>query len=100
MRRDRQFAAIVSRWETNLSAFNDDYGCAAAPVRRRSSRIEARLFGSPEATAAPARGLWASVAFWRSLALVSLVDGRRDLTIALPALSRRRKTAGAAGGSN
>ena len=33
MRRDRQFAAIVSRWEANLSAFADEYEVAASPGR-------------------------------------------------------------------
>jgi len=59
MRRDRQFAAIVSRWETNLSAFNDDYD-VVSPGQETFKQIEARLFGEPEAVAVPSRGLWTS----------------------------------------
>lgn len=44
MRHDRPFAAIVSRWETNLSAFNDEYE-GVAPNRETFKQIEARLFG-------------------------------------------------------
>ncbi|EJL49176.1 hypothetical protein PMI09_05689 [Rhizobium sp. CF122] len=81
MRRDRQFAAIVSRWETNLSAFNDDYDIVS-PSQETFKQIEARLFGTPEAAPTPARGLWGSIVFWRCLALVSLLITVGALTIA------------------
>ncbi|NLS02115.1 anti-sigma factor [Rhizobium sp. P32RR-XVIII] len=71
MRRDRQFAAIVSRWETNLSAFADEYEVAASPGRETYKQIEARLFGESERSFS--RGLWNSAAFWRSLTFASLV---------------------------
>ncbi|TCU18039.1 anti-sigma factor [Rhizobium sullae] len=73
MRRDRQFAAIVSRWETNLSAFNDEYEVAATPDRETFKQIEARLFGEPELSRSFSRGLWNSAVFWRSLTFASLV---------------------------
>ncbi len=86
MRRDRQFAAIVSRWETNLSAFNDDYD-VVSPSQETFKQIEARLFGTPDATSAPSRGLWGSVIFWRCLALVSLLITVGSLTIATVAVA-------------
>ncbi|CCM74195.1 anti-sigma factor [Rhizobium mesoamericanum] len=86
MRRDRQFAAIVSRWETNLSAFNDDYD-VVSPGQETFKQIEARLFGSPETAPRPARGLWASIVFWRCLALVSLLITAGALTIATVAVA-------------
>jgi anti-sigma-K factor RskA len=73
MRRDRQFAAIVSRWETNLSSFTDEYEVAASPGRETYKQIEARLFGEPEVSRSFSRGLWNSAAFWRSLTFASLV---------------------------
>jgi len=86
MRRDRHFAAIVSRWETNLSAFNDDYD-VISPGQETFKQIEARLFGTPEAAPTPARGLWASIVFWRCLALVSLLTTAGALTIATVAVT-------------
>ncbi len=86
MRRDRQFAAIVSRWETNLSAFNDDYD-VVSPGQETFKQIEARLFGEPEAVSVPSRGLWSSIVFWRCLALVSLLITAGALTIATVAVT-------------
>ncbi|MBB3656055.1 anti-sigma-K factor RskA [Rhizobium sp. BK650] len=71
MRRDRQFAAIVSRWEVNLSSFNDEYG-TAAPSRETFRQIEARLFADTETTPRFSHGLWNSAVFWRSVAFASL----------------------------
>ena len=34
---DARFAALVARWEENLSAFNDDYEQATPPAGRRGS---------------------------------------------------------------
>ncbi|TCL72238.1 anti-sigma factor [Rhizobium sp. BK251] len=70
MRRDRQFAAIVSRWEENLSAFNDDYEIVA-PARETFKQVESRLFIQPEAIPRRPPGLWRSVIFWRSLTFLS-----------------------------
>ncbi|MBW9112244.1 anti-sigma factor [Rhizobium cauense] len=86
MRSDRQFAAIVSRWEANLSAFNDDYD-DASPNQEAFKQIEERLFGPPEAAPAPASGVWGSLVFWRCLAFVSLLITVGALTIATVAVS-------------
>jgi anti-sigma-K factor RskA len=71
MRHDRPFAAIVSRWETNLSSFNDEYE-GVSPARETFKQIEARLFGDPERMPSFSRGLWNSAIFWRSLTFASL----------------------------
>ncbi|OWV80017.1 anti-sigma factor [Rhizobium sp. R635] len=72
MRHDRTFAAIVSRWETNLSAFNDEYE-GVAPSRETFKQIEARLFGEGEKNPSFSQGLWNSAVFWRSLAFACIV---------------------------
>ncbi|MBX4932748.1 anti-sigma factor [Rhizobium bangladeshense] len=72
MRHDRTFAAIVSRWETNLSAFNDEYD-GVAPSRETFKQIESRLFGDAGKPASFSQGLWNSAVFWRSLAFACIV---------------------------
>ncbi|MBB4567475.1 anti-sigma factor [Rhizobium leucaenae] len=67
MRSDRQFAAIVSRWEQNLSGFNDDYDMVA-PAASVFPKIERRIFGE----AAFGAHLWNSLLLWRSIAFGSL----------------------------
>ena len=67
MRSDRQFAAIVSRWEQNLSAFNDDYE-AALPSPPAFPRVERRAAGETR----PTVGVWRSLLFWRGFAFASL----------------------------
>ncbi|MDE1994308.1 MAG: anti-sigma factor [Rhizobiaceae bacterium] len=67
MRSDRQFAAIVSRWEQNLSGFNDDYD-AVMPPASVFPKIEKRVFGE----VAFGAHLWNSLLLWRSVALGSL----------------------------
>jgi anti-sigma-K factor RskA len=73
--KDRQFAAIVNRWEENLATFNDDYETLHLPPRARSP-MEERLLGTAPRDAAfsgkVAGGCWGSLAFWRALALASL----------------------------
>ncbi|OCJ17499.1 anti-sigma factor [Rhizobium sp. AC44/96] len=86
MRRDRQFAAIVSRWETNLSSFNEDYD-VVSPTQETFKQVEARLFGVPEASGAPALGLWNSVVFWRSLTAASLLVAAASLVLAFATVS-------------
>lgn len=71
MRRDRPFAAIVSRWEVNLSGFNDEYG-TASPSHETFKQIEARLFADTESAPRFSHGLWNSAGFWRSLTFASL----------------------------
>ena len=72
---DRQFAAMVSRWEENLSTFNDDYETIAAPQRVYAA-VERRIFETPPRDAmlsgTVAGGFWNSLAFWRSVAFASI----------------------------
>ncbi|HEV7304642.1 anti-sigma factor [Ensifer sp.] len=69
---DRNFAAMVDRWQSNLSSFDDAYD-AVVPPPRAFSAIERRLFELPRSeTVQPRRGLWHSLVLWRGLALVSL----------------------------
>lgn len=67
MRSDRQFAAIVSRWEQNLSEFNEEYEMVT-PAKSVFPKIERRIFGE----AALGAHLWNSLVVWRSVALGSL----------------------------
>ncbi|MCR6500792.1 anti-sigma factor [Shinella sp. CPCC 101442] len=73
--KDRQFAAMVNRWEENLSTFNDDYE-ALQPSPRAYSAIEQRILGTAPPDAAfsgkVAGGFWNSLALWRALAFASL----------------------------
>jgi anti-sigma-K factor RskA len=73
IRRDRAFAAIVARWEENLSPLNEEYEAIAPPdfilpmVERRvlSARRRQEQGGMLAA-------LWGSLALWRFVALASL----------------------------
>lgn len=69
--KDRTFAAIVLRWEENLSEFNDDY-VLEAPPKLVFSAIETRLFGQPRRAGSDNCGLWNSLVLWRSLTFASL----------------------------
>lgn len=70
MRRDRQFAAIVWRWEKNLAHVNDSY-LEDAGLSEAFVRVEQRLRDFRR------RGLlsllWNSLAFWRGIAISGLV---------------------------
>lgn len=69
---DRNFAAMVTRWQNNLSTFDEAYDPVAPPARTFAA-IERRLFETAAPAAAPVRGgLWQSLALWRGLALASL----------------------------
>lgn len=73
IRRDRQFAAIVHRWEENLSEFSDEYG-VELPSPEVFSAIESRLFGEVPRTRRSGLGsLWNSLAVWRVLTLASVL---------------------------
>ena len=76
MASDGPFAAIVQRWQENLSSFNDDYG-TEQPPEWIYPRIEARLYGPVRSDSLPARSLggwiWNSLALWRTLAVASVV---------------------------
>lgn len=71
LRHDRQFAAMVRRWESNLTQFNDDYA-EVAPPDQLFARVEGRIFASPSNVAALKGNLWNSLALWRGLSLASL----------------------------
>jgi anti-sigma-K factor RskA len=72
---DRNFAAMVNRWEENLSTFNDDYDTLSAPPGVFAA-VENRLFETPARDAmmagTVAGGFWNSLAFWRSMAFASI----------------------------
>lgn len=72
MLRDRNFAAIVYRWQENLSTFNDDYDSEQPPARLYP-RIEKRIRGAGSVASARPGGLWNSLAFWRGLTLASIL---------------------------
>jgi len=66
---DRAFAAMVNRWEENLSAINNELETMSPPPRVFTA-VEQRLFDAPLAdTSGARRSIWTSVAFWRSAAL-------------------------------
>jgi anti-sigma-K factor RskA len=71
LRHDRHFAAMVKRWEENLTQFNDDYAEVQAPDQLLS-KIEDRLFPSSATVASVKGGLWNSLVLWRGLSLASL----------------------------
>jgi len=71
LRHDRQFAAMVRRWEENLTQFNDDYA-EASPPDQLFSKIEDRLFASPATVAAVKGNLWNSLVLWRGLSFASI----------------------------
>jgi anti-sigma-K factor RskA len=68
MRSDRQFAAIVNRWEQNLSGFNEEYE-SVLPSAALFPKIEKRIFGEYRMGG----GFWNSLLVWRLVALASLV---------------------------
>lgn len=67
---DRGFAAIVERWQDNLTSFEAEYGTENPPAWIYP-RIEQRLHGVPAAKSSV--GLWQSLAFWRGVTALSLV---------------------------
>lgn len=71
LRQDKEFRAIVNRWQENLASLNSDYAESEAPPPWIYSAVEARLFKAGDA-ASPIRSLWNSVLLWRGLTLVSL----------------------------
>ncbi len=71
---DRNFAAIVQRWQENLVSLDEEYAREQPPAWIYP-RIEQRLHGAaPTAAAAVTKpGLWQSLAFWRAVTAFSLV---------------------------
>ncbi|TWD55555.1 anti-sigma-K factor RskA [Agrobacterium vitis] len=73
MKQDRQFAAVVHRWEENLSQFNDEYE-VVKPRPESFSAIETRLFGRQnERKTSRLSRIWNSVSVWRGVSLVSII---------------------------
>ena len=70
MATDRNFAAMVSRWQSNLASLDAAYEPVALPPHVYAA-IERRIFDAATDTR-PSPGLWNSLALWRSLALASL----------------------------
>lgn len=70
---DRRFAAIVARWQENLSDFDDEYP-EEAPPPQVFSRIEDRLFSGKTFAEelAVRRHWWNSLLLWRGLTAASL----------------------------
>ncbi|MBD9374182.1 anti-sigma factor [Rhizobium sp. ARZ01] len=72
LRSDRAFAAMVNRWEENLSAINQELETVTPPSRVYAA-VEHRLFDASDARlSGSGRGFWNSLALWRSVALASL----------------------------
>lgn len=69
---DRNFAAIVQRWQENLASLDEEYAREAPPAWIYP-RIEQRLHGAVPAAGASKQGLWQSLAFWRAVTALSLV---------------------------
>lgn len=95
--KDRQFAAMVNRWEENLSTFNDDYEVLQPPPRAFSA-IEQRILGPaspPDAAFAGnvAGGFWNSLPLWRALAFASLAVAA-GLAFSMSALLAPRTVSG------
>lgn len=94
LRRDRAFAAIVARWEENLSPMDDAYE-PHAPSAFVLPSIEKRLFGaSASVSRASLWGtLWSSAPLWRTLAFGSFILLVCTITFGLqpPSLSGKPK---------
>jgi anti-sigma-K factor RskA len=92
--KDRQFAAIVSRWEENLAAFEDEYEVPHLPPRIPLGPC--RPGTSPQDAAFSGRvagGCWGSLAFWRTLALASFAIAA-GLALLISALIAPRPVSG------
>lgn len=67
---DPRFAALVADWQAQLSALDAHYDPQNVPPAVLG-KIETRLFGAT--VGERGTGLWGSLAFWRGLALASLL---------------------------
>ncbi|MDK1377030.1 MULTISPECIES: anti-sigma factor [unclassified Sinorhizobium] len=70
MASDRNFAAMVDRWQHNLAAFDDAYE-AVRPPAHVFAAVERSIF-PPSPAARPKVGFWNSLLLWRSLTVASL----------------------------
>ncbi|MBB4143429.1 anti-sigma factor [Rhizobium rhizoryzae] len=75
IRRDRAFAAMVARWQENLSSMDDEY-TPQLPPDSVFPQVQQRLFtrGSQQAQLSGlGQRLWSSAPVWRTLALASFL---------------------------
>ncbi|MCJ8507958.1 anti-sigma factor [Rhizobium lemnae] len=75
IRCDRAFAAMVARWQENLSSMDDEY-VPQVPSEAVFPQVQQRLFsrGSQQAQHSGfGRRLWSSAPVWRTLALTSFL---------------------------
>lgn len=72
--KDRQFAAMVSRWKENLSMLEDEQEGLHLPPHRHSVGRDILACTPPDAVLSGkvAGGCWHSLMLWRALALASL----------------------------
>ncbi|NRP71865.1 hypothetical protein ILFOPFJJ_02758 [Ensifer psoraleae] len=70
MASDRNFAAMVDRWQHNLASFDDAYEAVRPPAHVLAA-VERSIY-PPAPAAAPPVGFWNSLLLWRSLAIASL----------------------------
>ncbi|MCA1405523.1 anti-sigma factor [Ensifer sp. IC3342] len=70
MASDRNFAAMVDRWQHNLASFDDAYEAVSPPAHVLAA-VEHSIF-PPSPAASPRVGFWNSLLLWRSLAVASL----------------------------
>ncbi|MEZ2130872.1 hypothetical protein AAE028_24345 [Sinorhizobium sp. CB9] len=85
MRKDRNFAAIVSRWEHNLSDTTGEGAHAPISFEEYLSLEDRRLAltvtGRPISTGGFLRAFWNSLWFWRTIAFVGVLAA---IVLALP----------------
>ena len=85
---DRQFAAMVSRWEENLATLGDEHETLPPPPPTRASVSQAAPGAVPRdavLSGKVAGGCWHSLALWRALAVASLAVAA-GLAISMSAL--------------
>lgn len=91
MATDRDFAAMVLRWQNNLATFDQAYELATRPARVFAAAEGARL--QAPARVSQSGGLWNSLSWWRSLAIASLA------AVAVLAMSLAGLFGGGSGGA-
>lgn len=72
IRKDRNFAAIVQRWEENLAYFEDDHQIAYSNRHIPSFEVTLGRTSSAGLASGMRSTLWNSAVFWRGVALAGL----------------------------
>lgn len=80
LKRDAEFAARVTAWETRMAAMNDDF--AEAPAPDLLPKIEARIF--PQAAAAPRKGFGVTFGWLTGAAVAAALALATFATLAPP----------------